>query len=280
MKRYTTLLISTLTYFILWGFLITPASAASSPVEKTVESVKEQINSLINAKDVDTKEEDTLDLRKDILTKAIDISIEEAKDLKTKLGDIKENEEQKADWVKKSIEKLDEIISYYQSQKKIIEKNEFESIDDVKNLAQEVKEWRQENAKKPIAEIHEYFLLREQCSAIDTAETRYIKIKADIEKLERLKMNVEEAKKLLERSYGKIRESRDYLTIANNAFWNKVLTEEKSVMKTLATDEKTDTSIEKEDTKTQELVKDSLGKIKEAYQVYIEISNSVRKLLK
>lgn len=280
MKRYTTLLISTLTYFILWGFLITPASAASSPVEKTVESVKEQINSLINAKDVDTKEEDTLDLRKDILTKAIDISIEEAKDLKTKLGDIKENEEQKADWVKKSIEKLDEIISYYQSQKKIIEKNEFESIDDVKNLAQEVKEWRQENAKKPIAEIHEYFLLREQRSAIDTAETRYIKIKADIEKLERLKMNVEEAKKLLERSYGKIRESRDYLTIANNAFWNKVLTEEKSVMKTLATDEKTDTSIEKEDTKTQELVKDSLGKIKEAYQVYIEISNSVRKLLK
>jgi len=270
-----------------WGITTLYTQAASSPVEKTVETVKEQIDTLISAKDEKKESEDTLELRVEILTKALDISLEEAKDLKSKLSEIKEDDEKKVEWIKNSITKLDEIIAYYESQRKIVEKNEFTSIEDIKTLANEIKTWREEKSKETIELIHEFFLLKEQKSAIDIAEARYAKIKTDIEKLERFKMKVGDAKKLLEKSNGKIKEGMNAWNTAYDAFWKKVIPPEKKagedikILKTIETRTLASTESEKELViSTKDLVKESLGKIKETYQIFLEISNSVRKLLK
>lgn len=221
-------------------------------------------------------------------------------------------------WGKSSISKLNNFLAYYDSQRAEIEKNAYSiTPEDIKTRAENFKKWREESYLPVVDEITNFLLIGQQDNAIETAENRWQKVNSDVTKLKKIKFrkigelekslkkageSIEEAKVLNKKARELFKET--YLSVKTSATAKNATsfatstsptsssnTDKDSIRKTdeeLTT--KNTTEIKQEEKKEnaeptilqssiKDLVKDSLTKVKDAYQSFIEMSNLVRKLL-
>ncbi|MDP1706269.1 MAG: hypothetical protein Q8L36_00380 [bacterium] len=272
-------------------FLIIPnAGAQTTAIKKAVEDIKDSVDLLIGAKDNDTE---SLAFRLETFKKVTDLAITEAKDLKIKIIAFEtENKEIKI-WKENQIEKLNKAIEYYSNQQEIIADQKEIGLDDLKKIAQELRDWRETNFRTIAEETGNFFLIQQENKAIETAQKRFQKIKKDVEKLKTQKIkNIKRVDAYLEKSEKLISKSLATNQEAMTMFWKNievasssksiVIEEEKEIVKTSAssTDAAEKLAPEKQEPSIKDLVYTSLDDLKGTYQTFIELSNLVRELLK
>ena len=285
--------------------LPTGAALAETKLESTLEGVKGQVENLVTAKDEKSVSE--LALRIETFKKIIEFSVSETKDLKIKLLGLEDLNEEESAWRKTMIEELNNALTYYESEKSTVEDAAEISLDEIKTLATDFKNWR-DTTYLPVAEkVNELLLIRQEENAIEIAERRWQKIDEDIKKLEKAKIKgVGELRELLKNADGLIGEGRELNRKAGNAFWkdyilvtattttsapasttitflperlNATTTTASSTESATSTDESASSTLSIQPPSIKGLVGDSLVRIKDAYQIFIEMSNLVRKLL-
>ncbi len=294
---------------IILGFVGTSAAFAqtntqSSNIQKAFENVRGQIDDLITAKDQNKTDE--LNVRIETFKKVIDLTISEAKDLKIKLLSFDINVDQKdlLDWQSKKVDELNAVIKYYESEKQTIENAKID-VAGIKNEAQKFKDWRETNYLPTANEINDFLLIQQEKQGIQTAKNRAQKISTDLKKLQKyLAKSYADITKLLDKANGLIEESDRINQSAEKFFFDKYINKDKekqisSGVLSSSTEEKlsldsaaalpnstTSNNVNAPEASSTQLasikdmVKVSLTKVRDGYQIFIEMSNLVRKLLK
>lgn len=282
-------------------------SNQTSTIEKALETVKEQVSDLVGVKDENKPGE--LATRIETFKKVIDFSITEAKDLKIKLLDFNfKGDDELLNWQKKMADKLNEALIYYDDQNQTLDGNEKNiTLDDIKIKAQKFKEWRETNYLPISEEINDFLLVKQEKAAIQITKKRYQKISEDVQKLKSSGWLVKvrglsELPKLLTEADTAIKESDRINNEAEKLFREKYIVQKKgeyllpypqekneasTTLKNLSNDNASDTARDKNEVRPEQTpplsikdtVKTSLTKVKDAYRIFIEMSNLVRKLL-
>ncbi len=287
----------TISLFILFSLLsgiyfYTPAHAQSDTTKKALEDVKESVTTLINAKDEENPND--IAFRIETFKKVIDFSIAETKDLKIKLFDIdsKKVGTSTIEWKNRMMKNLDDALEYYDSEKNFIKENEASlTLPEIKTKAESFKEWREKEYTPTADEINDYFLIEQQKQALDITKKRAEKIRVDIEKLKKARIKTAELEKMFSKTEVLLKDAQELNDKAVLLFsTTKILQlpeskDEKILMN--ATEEATSTAtstvtdeVEKNpQLSIKDLVKESFTKVKNIYQIFIDMSNVVRKLL-
>ncbi len=291
------------TFFVLIAVLIFFGSRsvfAQSAVQKAVENVKESLDNLVSVKDGGKSDE--LPLKIETLRNVIDLSLAEAKDLKAKLLAINDSEKN-LDWQKKVINSLNGALDYYVIEKQSLDDNEDKiTSQDIKSLASTFKTEREKNYLPQINEVRDFLLIKQEQNSIQTAEKRAQRISNDLRRLTSAKISgVSGLYKLLDKANLSIKSAREINNKASESFYNLYVSpiiQANSSSTTTSTvvitsvenlGENINTTSSPSSTalaalppsppSIKDLVKDSLVKIKDAYQTFIEMSSLVRKLL-
>lgn len=285
-----------ISFFIIFSFLFgacsyAPAHAQSDTTKRALESVKESVTTLINAKDEENPND--IAFRIETFKKVIEFSIAEAHDLKIKLFgiDSKKVGTSTVVWKNKMMKGLDEALEYYDSEKSFIKDEEDSLIlAEVKTRAGVFKEWREDKYVPTADEVNDYFLIEQQKQALETTKKRTEKIRLDIEKLKRAKIKTAGLEKLFLRVDPMIKDAQELNDKADLLFYKtKILQQplKEGVMGETTTDEiisaTTSTVIEEieknPEPSVKDLVRESFTKVKSVYQIFIDMSNVVKKLL-
>lgn len=274
---------------IIGLFLIIPnAGAQTTAIKKAVEDIKDSVDLLIGAKDNDTE---SLAFRLETFKKVTDLAIAEAKDLKVKIIAFETEDEEIKTWKENQIEKFNKAIEYYSNQQEIVATQKEISLNDLKNIAQELKDWRETNFRTMAEETGDFFLIQQENKSIEIAQKRFQKISKDVERLKTQKIkNIKRADAYLEKSERLIKESLVTNQEAMAMFWRNIeiasssiaIEEDEEILETNAssTDAAEKSAPEKQEPSIKDLVYASLDDLKGAYQSFIELSNLVRELLK
>ena len=177
--------------------------AQSDAVKKAAEEVQESVDDLVTARDEDIS--DDLALRIDAFRKVLELSLSEAQDLKVKILLVEDEEEDIMFWKDSVLEGLDQALEYFEAQKEV-GFSEIDDVDAIKALAEEFKEWREENYMSLVAQINNFSIIRKGQKIIEIAESRASKIHKDLLKLERIGVEGSASlRELLEEAEGFIR---------------------------------------------------------------------------
>lgn len=285
--------------FIIFCVLFSSSShlTHAQSTEKTIQSVKESVNSLIEAKDNNDSKEEVI--RLDTYKKILDLAIEDAQDMRLKLLAFDDNKTTTTLnlWKKNRIENLNDAIKHFQKEKLTLEEEYKISSEEIKQKAEDLKKWRESEYVPLIEEIQAFFLIEQQKKSIETNTKRFEKIQNDIEKLRKAKFKkIKELDEKSKKAKVIIDESKEINKNAEHEFQKKYLIsfmeedskEKNDLLKQIQEDQK---NIEKQKNKTDEnypplqplsikdMVDKSFSKTKESYQIFIEMSNFVRKLL-
>lgn len=294
---------------LILSLILSPIAArgtlAKTPsfLQKAFQNVQEGIDKLINARDENSQ--DSFNLLAETLIKVVDLSLAELRDLKLKLTSFSGLDKESSRWSDETLAWLNETADFYHSQKEAIEelKNDKKATaSDVKNLAKELKEWRETKFLPKIDQVYNFILIHLEREAIQTAQNRFQKISQNISLLERQDLKdkdlteifelLERAKKLINEGDQLNRQGQDIFLELNSPTTTETAVsfnqEESSSTSTFfsslfSSSSKSETTSSREKTSTlliKDLIKESLNKIRETYQLFIEISNSVRKWLK
>lgn len=311
MKRYVS--ITLLVALAMSAAPVARVHAQSQGVQKAFESVKESLDSLVTAKD--DRQPMELSLRIETLRKVLDLSLAEAKDTRVKLLELENLKGNEAVWRDISADTMKDALDYFQSQKQYLDDNEKTlAIDEVKGVAKDFKDWRDKNYLPTFSAVRDYFLVNQQDKTIETARKRWQKIDADVQKLEKAKVKgIKDARAMLVSADKLIAESatfnKDARALFFSAFINTIVktasttatstdntassTATELIFAASSTDSRatsTESSASSTDEKAtstvsaavsvRDTVKQSLSRIRDAYNVYIDMSALVRKLLK
>ena len=293
--------------FVLGG----SAHAQSEATKKALEGVRESVNTLVEAKDEGNINE--IAFRIETYKKVLDFSIEEAKDLKLKLLAYDNEVATATPWKDASIETLNSLISFYETEEEYVLETEEISLEDIQARAEKLKEMREDTYLPLEEEIRGFLAVEQGKKAIAMAERRLKKVGRDVEKLEDAGFDTKKLEELLSKAGGLIDESGElnkeseellfemyilpiHFTVTSTDTAtstgdllekegsevkeeeNATSTEPKTATSSLS--EKIEDSSESEPVSSiKDLARESLMKIRGAYQVFIEMSNLVRKLL-
>jgi hypothetical protein len=267
----------------------------TGPVEKALEGVKQTVDDLVSAKDDKTPQE--LPLRIQTFRKVLELSIAEAKDLKIRLLSEEPEEKELVSFHEDLVKKISEALKFYEEKNKKFSLLERDlNLEDIRVMAEDFQKTRTTNFSNPTQTAHDYLASRQPGKALETAKNRFTKIDNDVKKMGRNR-TTENLNNLLKKASKDLEDEK-----------NKVLAEEKFKKDyLLSKEEKTNPSISATSLKTKEdieiktsaatstptstvvvpvlppppsirdLVQESLTHVKEAYQVFIEMSAVVRK---
>lgn len=272
------------------------ASAQTTPttstLKKAVEDIKDNIETLITVKD---EEAEDLAFRLETFKKVIELTLTEAKDLKIKLLALETTDEKIISWKKEVLEKITAAIKYFEEQKTDLENQKDLTLDWIKTAAQNFKNWREQNYLPISGEAFDFLLIQQEKKAVTIAQNRLQKIKKDLENMKKYRLkNIKTLNEKLSKAAQLIEMGAKINEQAEIAFWQTIhitniqdqntISSEINLTITTTTASSTTSTPETTDQNPQlsirDLVKSSLSKIKEAYQIFIEMSNSVRELLK
>jgi hypothetical protein len=267
-------------------------------VEKALEGVKQTVDDLVSAKDDKTPQE--LPLRIQTFRKVLELSIAEAKDLKLRLLSEEPEEKELISFHEDLVKKISEALKFYEEKNKKFSLLERDlNLEDIRLMAEDFQNTRTANFSTPTQTAHDYLASRQPSKALEIAENRFNKIENDLKKMgrnrttENLKLllkkaskNLEEAKK--NKTLAEEKFKKDYLlpkeevsinvSISSSFLQNK---EELEIETSAATSTPTSTIVEvpvlPPPPSIRDLVQESLTHVKEAYQVFIEMSAVVRK---
>lgn len=291
------------------------AAAAStdntSAVNQVFQSAKDALDSLVSAKDAGNIND--VALRIDAFNQVLDLSTAEAKDFELKLLTIDKSPDYNA-WVKNALDGLTNALVYYDSERQAVASSS-PSLDGIKSMASDFKTWRDENYVPLLNQLQDFFLVKQEFSAIGTSEKRLSNIQSDLSSLSFKSRDKKTINGMLNAAASDIKGAKDFNNQAYDLFLSMYAeplnatssTSTSTSSSTEATSTEatssviaTSTGTSTEDVSTSSittstdtavssstpqivsikgLVGSSLSKIKDAYQNFIDISNFVRKLL-
>lgn len=237
---------------VLIGFGYPPALAATpSSTLLTVEG------------NVDLTPEEKLAKAKEDLTKALDLSLKKVDSLKNRLNELNFPELSREQNLKDgALSDLNAYADYYNKAKENLEKKD--SLEDVKDLAKDVKEYRETTYNAGVEKIVRFILVFYNEEVLGVANDRFDKVDADVKKLDKLGVikesdfrgKLDEAKGLLEESAKLQGEAKKIILSATS---------------TDLLDEKGPTA--------KEMIEKSLNNIKTVYDIFLELNQLVKKAL-
>lgn len=285
--------------------------------------VSNKVDELVGLKDDDTlsdkeKEIKEIQIRKEALSKITNLALLEIKNLEDKINSL-DFESDTQSRIKEAFLGILEKNKKYSADLKIkTEKNEL-TLEEVKNLAQEYKDWREQNYNIYIKKLTVFILTFQEKNVLKTANTRLEKIMADIKKLENAKiLKKEDTWKFIDSAMKSLTNAqilnsnaektimdlieKDIINIASSTpkmIIETATTTPEKIIESIITDTKESTAsstpslatstptdlikspqeIALED-KAQTLIEKSLQEIKDAYGSFISISNKVKAKLK
>ena len=199
--------------------------AQESDVENQLQETQGDIDKLIKAKDEDSHFDVALCI--ELFKEATNLSMTEAKNLKIKLIALDKIENERLiNWKDEVVEKLNEIISYYENIKENASENETSLIlEEIQQLATDFKTWREENYLPLQDEIQNLLLIKKEKEALQISNRRLEKISNDITILEQagfsqideLKNMFENAEKLIENAEVENEEAMELFITENTA---------------------------------------------------------------
>lgn len=253
---------------VVLGMMLIPQTALAAG-DEAIQPVEKSLETLVTIRDDDTlpqaeKEQKELEARKAVLKEALSLSLQETKDLITRLEELSFEEDSKEAGMRDAfIGALRSYAAYYEQQ--IVKVDGTRSSSEVKALAQEVRSYRETIHNPNTQRIVNFVLVFRNESLLSVARTRHSKIASDINKLE--KKGFIEPGTFDER----LAEARLDLDDAAALY----TTARKEVL-----DEQTAGSTEGEERPaTRETISASFDKIKEAYAIFLGISKEVRTIL-
>lgn len=263
--------------------MLQPALAAETKAD-TVSPVENSMNKLLNFRDdTSLKEENKLlkelEIRKDVLNEVFTLSLEEVAKLTARidvLPEFAENSREKAlrDEFKLSLENYS---TYYRDQSKKLA--DLTTIGEVKNLAQKIKDYRDEIYNPQIQQIVNFILLFYNENVLKIANARLDKISADIQKLEKLGY-IKAGAFASEMKFAAqtLNDARAFFEEAKKAVFAPSQSEEETVIESGISapmeDEKAQPPVE-----PNKLMENSLNKVKSAYDTFLKVGKGVRKIL-
>ncbi len=274
------------------------SAQGESPAEKAIQGVKEKVGELIEAKDKNDPKE--AEARLETYKKVLTLALSDAKGLKLKLLAFEEDKTTTTLtlWKRSRVEAVNEVIKYYENEEALVAEMAATPAEEVKARAEELKSWR-ESTYLPLAdEIQAFLLIEQQKKSLDIATKRLQKIGVDVEKLKKAKFK---EIKTVEEQFGKSgalmneaialnneaehRFQRDYLL----PFMGKDDPLRIALLKEIKEEKEATEKAKKVPVASstppipplsiKELVDRSFTKVKDAYQIFIEMSSLVRKLL-
>lgn len=272
------------------GPLVSHAQTADS--QKALQSLKESMDTLVGAKD-DNNPNDAV-FRIETFKKVISFSVTEAQNLKVKL--IAATDKEKATttlaWRDAAVARISDALGFYDTESAYLAANPDMTTDEIKALADQFKAWRESTYIPLSDEVTDFLLIQQEDKALATTDARWQKVSDDISKLDD--------------AYGaqKVQPLTDLLAGAasSTAAANNLNAEAFSLFGTTYIDPLFSTSTPVTATSTAEsadatstaaatstdaiapapsirdLVKQSLAKVKETYQTFIDMSALVKKL--
>jgi hypothetical protein len=201
-------------------------------------------------------------------------------------------------WKKNRIEALASATKYYEGEMLAVKELENPSVEEMKTRAEALKKWREEFYIPLAEEVQVFLLIEQQKKSIVTAESRLEKVGVDVAKLKKAKFKkIKEVEEKYTRAGALIEEAKTIQADAIHEFEKRHLLPfmkehsperealEKEIKEEKEKEKKTQSATGNSATpppspsSIKETVDESFAKVKESYQLFIEMSNFVRKLL-
>src|SRR3989338_7062184 len=164
---------------LLGFFFVLPSAYAEENLQSTLKEVAEKVGAIEDAKNSSLKEE--LVARKEALSKIFDLTLLEDGDLKKKLNSFKNLTEPQSKLKDSLIEGMEENQNIYlEIQKRLLEAD---SVEKVKQLAIDFKNWRNLVYNPKIEKIVSFNLVFQGKNIIAIAQNRLDKIQGELEKI-------------------------------------------------------------------------------------------------
>ncbi len=250
-------------FYFLLSFAVPLALAGQSPaIKEPLQNLKESINDILEAKD--KKEKPPLENQLNLLKQTFELSIAEANEITEKIGSLANLDAEAKNFKAEILGQFSDFTKYYGAALENIRSME-QGIteEEIRKLALEFKKWREETYLPSFEKAKDFILIYQTKNALIITENRYNKISDVLQKLKNAlskKGRVEGLEGQLKKTGILIEEGFDLNREAEDIFW-------------LSTSSPSHLSI-------QDLVGKSFEKIRSVYQIFIEMSNTVRKLLK
>jgi len=173
---------------MLVGMIMFPHAALAAN-DEAIQPVEKSLETLVTIRDDDSlpqaeKEQKELEARKAVLKEALSLSLQETKDLITRLEELSFAADSKEAGMKDAfIGALRSYAAYYEQQ--ISKVDSAASSSEVKAMAQEVRSYRETIHNPNIQRIVDFVLVFRNESILSVARTRHTKISGDIKKLEK-----------------------------------------------------------------------------------------------
>lgn len=263
----------------LFGLTAATSVAEASTMESAVQNLNTSLNQLVTAKDDATAgdqltPEEDLAFRKKVVNDALTLSLKEIEDIRAKLDSLKFSEKSAENAMKKQfIGDLGEFEAYYRDLQGKLDKET--DVEKIKDIARGAKAYREETYSPVISKALEFILSFQTDKLVASADVRYGKIETDIKKLEKADFiepgyfdrQMSESKKLISDARGLVDKA-------------KIAVVKKEEDKPSSADDK-NADIKKVASPTpRELCEAALVNLKSSYSIFVDISGSVKKILK
>lgn len=317
MKKVFKVFVIVIIALVVLSLTLSPIFAAQENLQIPNKEVANKVGELVELKDDSTlseqdKEVKEIQIRKEALGKITNLSLVEIKNLENRLSSFDFKSDTQIKIKEKFLEILDNNKKYSEDLKIKTENNEL-TLEEVKNLAQEYKDWRDENYNIYVKKLTVFILTFQEKNVLETANTRLEKIIVDLGKLENAKLiKKEDTWKYIDSAMKSLTDAQIFNSNAEKIIINaiekdiiNIATSTPEIITNTATTtpEKIEELITKpaeeslasstaqlatstpikvitEEDAAQTLIEKSLKEIKNAYNDFISISNKVRAKLK
>ncbi len=173
---------------LILTFSVSPLFAQSSQIEDKLSDTKTKVEQLIEIKDdIDVSDEEKaqaeLTIKKAVLLDILDLGILQLENLKKKLDKISFPDTQEWEEIRASLyERIDGHIAYYQETKGVVDNDEIE-LEDIKAMAQSIKEQKTSAIDPTIRNINDIIIVFSIADILSLGDQRLEKISSDIAKI-------------------------------------------------------------------------------------------------
>ncbi len=315
MKKTSKIFSAVLIFFVIIGLTVPFALIfAQENLQAPLKDVTNKVDELIELKDNTTlsdqeKEQKEIEIRKEALEKILSLSLIEIKNLEDKINALNLSSKDQLAIKEKFLEILESNKQFSTELNSKIEKDSL-TLEEIKNFAQEYKDWRDSNYNKYVKKINVFILTFQEKQFLKTADTRLQKIMSDLKKLEDLRiLKKEDTSSFIEASMKNLTTAenlnKDAETLITSTIKKELLEtassttiiekesatttqkleiiEEAPALSLMAAPEQiasTSPKIIPEEDTAQTMIEKALTEIKNAYSNFIGISNKVSQKLK
>lgn len=206
--------------------------------------------------------EEKLAKAKEDLLRALDLSLKKVESLKSRLNELNFPEDSREQALKnKALGDLDAYAEYYLKAKEDLDKKG--SLDEIKDLAKEIKEYRDTTYIPGVEKTIRFILVFYNEEVLGVANDRFGKIGADIKKLDKLGVVREDDFR------EKLDEVSDFLKEAAD-----LQGEAKKIILATSTDPE-----KSKEPSAKDMIEKSLNNVKAVYGIFLELNQSVKKAL-